>query len=112
MRARIAQRGQHRLGKAELALKRRYVTVRDALGHEDPHLTRAIRDRTEHEIHADGRDVEALERDHARRQAALAPLLEHRFASLLRVVEDNASILAARLAVRADNGLQAPAETW
>ena len=99
MRAGVAQDTENRLRVAELSLERSDVAVGDLVGDQDAHLARAIRERAEHEVDADRGDVEALEGNHARRQPLAPSVLEDHTPAELRIVEHDAGVLAARVAV-------------
>ena len=99
MRAAVAERAENGLRSGELPLERRDIAVGHLIGHQDAHLARAIGNRAEHQIEADRGDVEAFERNHSRRQAVAPAVREHGRASFARVVEDEAGVLAARLAI-------------
>jgi hypothetical protein len=69
----IAQAMQDRLGIAHLPLQRRCVLLGDFLGGEDENLARPVGERAQHQVDADGGDMEALDRNDPRRKALSAP---------------------------------------
>jgi len=112
MHAGIAKRLQDGLAERHLFAQRGGVSA-GLIGADDDDLARAIAHRTEQRVQADGGDMETLERDGTRRQApaaangAASDALKQRSARP-DTMEYDAGILAASLAIGAEQRLQPP----